>query len=92
MGIRIALGARRVDVTWIVLREALLLVLLGVALGVPIAVAVARVTSSQISGLLFGLKATDPLTIAAGRDRDGVWSPRSRRTCPPGEPRASIRW
>ena len=65
MGIRVALGARRVDVTWIVLREALVLVLLGVALGIPMAVAIARLTASQISGLLFGLEATDPVTIAA---------------------------
>jgi predicted permease len=64
MGIRMALGARRGDVVWTVMREALLLVLTGVAIGVPVALGLARLTSSQVSGLLFGLKATDPLTIA----------------------------
>ena len=33
--------------------------------GVPAALGAARVASSQIAGLLFGLAATDPLTIAA---------------------------
>lgn len=65
MGIRMALGATRGDVVWIVLREALLLVLVGVAIGVPAALAAARLASSQISGLLFGVKATDPFTLAA---------------------------
>jgi predicted permease len=65
MGIRMALGANRVDVVWTVMREALLLVVIGVAIGVPAALAVGRVASNQISGLLFGLQATDPLTIAA---------------------------
>jgi ABC-type antimicrobial peptide transport system permease subunit len=65
IGIRMALGARRGSVVWLVVREALLLVAAGVALGVPAALAVARLASSQISGLLFGLEATDPVTIAA---------------------------
>lgn len=64
MGIRMALGAGRGDVVWMVMREALLLVLIGIAIGVPAALAVARLASSQVSGLLFGLNATDPLTIA----------------------------
>ena len=64
MGVRMALGATRVDVVWTVMREALLLVALGVAIGVPAALAAGRVASSQIAGLLFGLRATDPLTIA----------------------------
>jgi predicted permease len=63
VGIRMALGAQRSDVLWLVVREALLLVVVGIAIGVPIAFAVARFASSQISGLLFGLTATDPFTI-----------------------------
>src|SRR5262252_5467402 len=63
MGIRMAMGARRMDVVLMIMREALLLVGLGVAAGVPIALAGARFASSQISGLLFGVKATDPFTI-----------------------------
>jgi predicted permease len=65
MGIRMALGARRGDVVWMVVREALLLVLIGIAVGAPGALAVTRLASSQISGLLFGLEATDPSTFAA---------------------------
>jgi ABC-type antimicrobial peptide transport system permease subunit len=63
VGIRMALGAQRVDVLWLVVREALVLVTVGIAIGVPVAFVIARVASSQISGLLFGLTATDPLTI-----------------------------
>ena len=64
IGLRIALGARRADVTWMVLRETLLLVALGVAIGIPAALTAARLAASQISGLLFGLSATDARTIA----------------------------
>ena len=63
MGVRMALGATRTDVVWTVLREGLLLVAAGVAIGIPAALAVGRLASSQISGLLFGLRATDPTTI-----------------------------
>jgi predicted permease len=65
MGVRMALGARRADVVWLVVREAWLLVAAGIAVGVPAALGAARVASSQIAGMVFGLKATDPLTIAA---------------------------
>jgi predicted permease len=65
MGVRMALGARRADVVWLVVREAWLLVAIGIGVGVPAALAVARVASSQIAGLLFGLEATEPAIIAA---------------------------
>jgi len=65
MGIRMALGANRADVIWTVMREALLLVAAGVIVGVPAALVLGRVASSRISGLLFGLESTDPITIAA---------------------------
>jgi predicted permease len=64
MGIRMAIGARRMDVILMIMREALVLVALGVGIGIPVALAGARFASSQISGLLFGIQATDPLTIA----------------------------
>jgi len=64
IGLRMALGAQRADVTWMVLRETLLLVALGVAIGTPAALTAARLAASQISGLLFGLSATDARTIA----------------------------
>ena len=65
MGVRMALSARRSDVVWLVVREAWLLVGIGILVGVPAALAVARIASSQISGLLFGLEATDPMIIGA---------------------------
>jgi predicted permease len=60
IGIRMALGAGRHDILWMVLRETLLLVLIGVAIGVPLAPAASRLATS----LLFGLKPFDPLSIA----------------------------
>ena len=65
MGIRMALGANRADVIWTVMREALILVVAGVIIGVPVALVLGRIASNRISGLLFGLQSTDPLTIAA---------------------------
>jgi len=65
MGIRMALGANRADVVWTVMREALLLVAAGLIVGIPVALALGRLASNRISGLLFGLQPTDPITIAA---------------------------
>ena len=61
IGIRMALGAQRAEVIWMVLREVLALVGVGVAAGIPMALAAARL----ISGSLFGLTAADPLTLVA---------------------------
>ena len=61
IGIRMALGAARVDIAWMVLRESLLLVLVGLLLGVPTALAAGRLVSNQ----LFGLNPSDPLTLVA---------------------------
>jgi putative ABC transport system permease protein len=63
MGIRMALGARRRDVVWLVVSDALMLVLMGIALGVPAAFAVARLAANQISGLIFGLQPVDPAVL-----------------------------
>ena len=59
IGVRMALGADRRDVLWLVLRDALRLVLLGVALGIPATLAAARLIASQ----LFGITAADPAAI-----------------------------
>jgi predicted permease len=59
IGIRMALGARGGNIAWMVLRETLYLVLAGLVIGVPAALVGAKLISAQ----LFGLKATDPLTL-----------------------------
>lgn len=60
IGIRMALGAQRVDVLRMVLGESLLLVLIGSVIGLAAAFATTRL----ISGMLFGLTPTDPLSLA----------------------------
>jgi predicted permease len=57
LGIRLALGAQRGGVIWLVLREVLLLLAIGLAVGVPTALALGRYVSSQ----LYGIEAHDPL-------------------------------
>ncbi len=59
MGIRKALGARSWDVAWPVLREALILTVLGVAIGLPVALALNRVVRSY----LYEVEPHDPVTI-----------------------------
>jgi predicted permease len=59
VGIRIALGAARGSVIWLVMREVLLLVAIGVVAGVTASLALTRVVQSQ----LFGLTPHDPLTL-----------------------------
>jgi len=60
IGVRMALGATRSDVLWMILRQDLVVVFAGVALGLPVALGVSGLTRS----LLFGLTTTDPLTLA----------------------------
>jgi predicted permease len=59
IGVRMALGAVPGDVIWIVLREVLLLVGVGVAIGLPAALALSRVLRTQ----LYGISAFDPLSV-----------------------------
>jgi predicted permease len=61
IGIRVALGASSNDVIRMVLTDGLKPILLGVALGLAAALALSRVVAS----LIFGVRATDPLTFAA---------------------------
>jgi predicted permease len=65
LGIRMALGAVRHQVVTMVMREALVLVLIGLAVGVPVAYVAGRLAANQVSSLLFGLSATDPVTLVA---------------------------
>ena len=60
IGVRLALGAQKQNVLWIILREALLLLSAGVLLGLPLSLLAARYVRDQ----LYGLKADDPLTYA----------------------------
>jgi ABC-type antimicrobial peptide transport system permease subunit len=60
IGIRMALGAQRGNVLWLVLREALALVFGGVVMGLL----AARFVTKLAGTLLFGLGPTDPLTLA----------------------------
>ena len=60
IGVRLAIGAQRQDVVWLVLRQVAGLVAIGLAIGVTVLVLAGR----GISGLLFGVQPADPLTIA----------------------------
>lgn len=60
IGIRMALGARGRSVLWLVLREALVLVGIGLVVGVLASLALTKTAAS----LLYELKPNDPLTIA----------------------------
>jgi ABC-type antimicrobial peptide transport system permease subunit len=61
IGIRMALGAQNREVQWMILRESLLLLGIGVLLGVPATMAATRLVGAQ----LFGLTPSDPPTFVA---------------------------
>ena len=65
IGIRMALGAERMHVRWLVMREVLILVAVGIAIGVPAAL----LSSRLVASMLFGLHAQRPLQPAGGRRR-----------------------
>ena len=60
IGIRMALGARVANIGWLVIREVLTIVTIGIVIGLPIAWWLGRFVSSQ----LYGVLPTDLLTIA----------------------------
>ncbi|HEY6392692.1 MAG TPA: ABC transporter permease [Bryobacteraceae bacterium] len=60
IGIRMALGAFQKDVLWLVMREVLVLVAIGVVAGLCAAIGLTRLVQSQ----LYGITAHDPMTLA----------------------------
>ncbi len=61
IGIRMALGARRGGVVWMILRQVLVLAAVGLAIGLPVAFGASKLVTS----FLFGMKPTDPLAMTA---------------------------
>jgi predicted lysophospholipase L1 biosynthesis ABC-type transport system permease subunit len=60
IGVRMAVGAQRGQVVWMVLRDSLLLTAIGVGIGIPLAALVARVLESS----LYGVKPWDAVSYA----------------------------
>ncbi len=61
IGIRIALGAEQRDILKLIVRQGLVLILIGVSLGLALAFAATRVLQS----VLFGVSASDPVTFGS---------------------------
>jgi predicted permease len=61
IGVRMALGARRSNVLWLILREVLVLVGVGIALGIPMTLAGNRLAVK----MLYGLSPADPASLLA---------------------------
>jgi predicted permease len=61
IGVRMALGARRTSVLWMVLRDVLALAAIGLAISVPAALAASKLLQS----FLFGMTHYDPLALSA---------------------------
>ena len=58
IGVRMAVGARRGQVVWMILKDSLVLTCGGVAAGIPLAILVGRALTSS----LYGLQPLDPVT------------------------------
>jgi predicted permease len=61
IGIRLALGAKRVDVLRMILSDGMKMTLIGMVIGLAASLALTRLMGS----MLFGVSATDPLTFAS---------------------------
>jgi predicted permease len=59
IGVRMALGAQQGGVLWLILRESVVVLAIGIAVGVPATLAAMRLIESA----LFGLKPSDPFTL-----------------------------
>jgi predicted permease len=82
IGVRMALGAKRGSVLWMVLGEALRVLAIGIIIGIPAAL----LSSRLLSSMLFGLTAADPISMAfvivilAGVAVFASWIPARRAT------------
>ena len=56
LGVRMALGAQPASMIWLVMKDVLLLLVLGLAVGIPAAIALGRLVAAQ----LYGIKVNDP--------------------------------
>jgi predicted permease len=61
IGVRMALGAKRSNVLWLILREVLVLAAIGIAIGVPVALE----GNHLVAKLLYGLSPADPASLFA---------------------------
>ena len=59
IGVRLAVGAQREQVVWMILRESVLVAALGAGIGLPLAV----ITSRLLRSMLFSIGPNDPLTF-----------------------------
>jgi predicted permease len=59
IGLRIALGAQRMNILWLIVSESLLVVGVGVLVGIPASLFASRI----LSAVLFGVTATDPSSL-----------------------------
>jgi ABC-type antimicrobial peptide transport system permease subunit len=81
IGVRIALGAQLESVLWMILKESIVLLLVGVGIGLPLTLVV---TTQSIQSQLFGLSAVDPLTfvtaiaVVSGMTLLATWLPARR--------------
>ncbi len=51
IGVRMALGAPKTSVLWLILRETMILVTIGIVIGIPVAYSLSRYVSSQLYGV-----------------------------------------
>lgn len=61
IGLRMALGAPRGDLIWMVMREAWIVLAVGLAVGIPLGIA----ASVLFRAMLFGVTNFDPLSISS---------------------------
>ncbi len=61
LGVRMALGAQAGSVIWLVMKDVLLLLVLGLAVGIPAAIGLGHFVATQ----LYGIKANDPSIAVA---------------------------